>query len=49
LSACIAANGKQIIPGFLREDKRSHLFISFQFIQDVLQRIVRRTALLAFG
>lgn len=49
LPARIAANGKQVIPGFLREDERSHLFIAFQFIQEVLQGIIGRATLLAFG
>lgn len=44
----IAANGKQIISGFLLEDERPHLVFTFQLIQYVLQRIIGCTALFAF-
>lgn len=37
LLARVTANGKQVAPGFLCEDERSHLVFTFQFIQYVLQ------------
>ena len=40
LLASITANGKQVVPGFLRKDERSHLVFTFQLIQNILQRII---------
>lgn len=36
LFASITANRKQVVPGFLRKDERSHLFFTFQLIQNIL-------------